>query len=257
MRVFSKLLAVVLGWHDQPERVWPVVMIKTQRPTWTILLACLTCACFAANKEVEDLLTQMRRAYSSVKSARLIVKTTSPRFGDQVLTTELSYARERKIHAKLSGLQTLNGRSIVFVSDGKKISVEDLAGNIKNADFDLDFIPVPVNLESMSFWDWKRQLSTAPGANMNKSSFKLRKNVSWNKKNWTVLEEKADGQGVSVDYFIDPKTAFIHRVMVYDYSKKTVSQETVITKLERDPKLNSNLFKIKVPSIKSESRVNS
>lgn len=223
-------------------------MIMNKRPLVALIAGLLAATSFGADQEVEKLLARMREVYSGTKTAKMVIKTTGPRFGKSVITTELTYMKERKIFAKLSGFESLKGRTRTFVSDGQRVSVDDFTGSVRQLDFDLDFIPMPVNLESMSFWDWKRQLSTTVGSNMHESTFKLRKDVSWNNKTWIVLEEKADEQKVSVDYFIDPKTALIHRVQVYDFNKKILSTETVLTKLERNIKVDGSLFKLKKAS---------
>lgn len=221
------------------------MMIMNKRPLVALIVGLLAATSFGADREVEKLLARMREVYSGTQTARMVIKTTGPRFGKSVITTELTYMKERKIFAKLSGFESFKGRTRTFVSDGQRVSVDDFTGSVRQRDFDLDFIPMPVNLEAMSFWDWKRQLSTTVGSNMHESTFKLRKDVSWNNRTWIVLEEKADQQNVSVDYFIDPKTAIIHRVQVYDYNKKILSTETVLSKLERNIKVNESLFKVK------------
>lgn len=220
-------------------------MIMNKRPLVALMVGLLAATSFGADQEVEKLLARMREVYSGTKTARMVIKTTGPRFGKSVIVTELTYMKERKIFAKLSGFESLKGRTRTFISDGQRVSVDDFNGNFRYRDFDLDFIPMPVNLEAMSFWDWKRQLSTTPGSNMNKSTFKLRTNILWNNKNWIVLEERAEAQKVSVDYFIDPKTALIYRVQVYDLPKKVLGTETILTKLERNAKVDSGLFKVK------------
>lgn len=220
-------------------------MIMYKRPLVALMVGLLAATSFGADREVEKLLARMREVYSGTKTARMVIKTTGPRFGKSVIVTELTYMKERKIFARLSGFESLKGRTRTFISDGQRVSVDDFNGNFRYRDFDLDFIPMPVNLEAMSFWDWKRQLSTSVGSNMHESTFRLRKEVPWNNKNWIVLEEKAEQQKVSVDYFIDPKTALIYRVLVYDYNKKTLTTETVLTKLERNIKVDGSLFKVK------------
>jgi outer membrane lipoprotein-sorting protein len=211
------------------------------------VLVLLATTAFGADKDVEQLLAKMRETYSGTRTARMVVKTTGSRFGKDPITTELTYMKERKIYAKLSGQSSLPGRSRVFISDGKKVSIDDLSGNVQQSEFDLDFIPMPINLEAMSFWDWKRQLSTAEGANMHDSRFRLRKDVSWNGKSWLVLEETAYGQNVYAEYYIDSKTSLIHRVLVYalkDDKKGKLNLETVVTKLERNIRVDSKLFKV-------------
>lgn len=209
------------------------------------LMVAATSFAFAEDEEVEKLLARMREVYSSTRTAKITVKTSGPRFGKETVTTDITYMKERKIYAKLTGTHVAPGGARFFISDGQKVSVEDLSKNVQAGRFDLDFIPIPVNLEVMSFWDWKRQLSTAPGANMEESEMKLRKGVQWSGKEWWVLEETANGQNVYVDYYIDPKTALIHRVQVYDLRRKQLRTETVVTKIERNVRVDPNLFKVK------------
>lgn len=221
------------------------MMNMIKRPLVAIFLGLLAGSSHAVDQEVERLLSRMRNVYSSTMTARLVIKTTGPRFGKNTITTDLTYMKERRIYAKLSGFESLKGRTRIFVCDGQKISVDDFAGNPQLLDFNPDVIPLPINLEAMSFWDWKRQLSTSKGSNMEHSSFKLKKGVRWNNKSWWVLEEKADGQNVYVDYFIDPTTALIHRVQVYDIHKRNMITETVVAKVDRNIKVDPNLFKVK------------
>jgi hypothetical protein len=114
---------------------------------------------------------------------------------------------------------------------------------------------MPINLEVMSFWDWKRQLSTDPGSNMEESKFKLVQGESWNGKKWTVLEETAYGQNVFVRYFVDPSSSLIYRVLVYDLGRTKLQVETVVKKLERNIKVDPKKFEIKAEINSSRHRV--
>jgi|GEM_PF-3232597 len=186
----------------------------------------------------------MRATYKETKTAHVVLKSTNSRFGKN-LTVDVFYMRERKIHATIEGLPSMHGKTWQFTSNGDEVQYDDLSGNVQSGDFDLDNIPMPVNLEVMSFWDWERQLSTASGGNMERSRFKLVKNESWNGKKWTVLEETAYAQDVFVRYFIEPSSSLIYRVLVYDLSKDSLRQETTVTKLDRNIKLSKRMFEIK------------
>ena len=199
----------------------------------------------AADPDVEKLLARMRQVYSTTNTAKITVRTTGLRFGKSQITSEIIYMKERKIRAKISSSGSAVGRTRLFISDGEKYSADDLSGNVQHGKFDLDSIPIPINLEAMSFWDWKRQLSTSPGANMELSKFKLESGVKWYGKEWIVLSETAHGQNVYVDYFVDPKTALIYRVQVYDLQKKQLRVETVVMNLDRNISVDPALFKIK------------
>jgi outer membrane lipoprotein-sorting protein len=198
----------------------------------------------AADKEVEALLAKMREAYSGAKTAKITIKTTGARFGEDTITTEVVYMKDRKIFAKTTGAGPFSGKPRTFISDGNMVSFTDFSGNTQRTRFDFDLIPIPVNLEAMSFWDWKRQLSTSPGSNMEKSKFKLFRK-SWNGKQWVVLGETAHGQSVYVDYYIDPKTNLIHRVQVYDIGQKQLRLETVVAKFELNVRVDPGIFKVK------------
>lgn len=209
----------------------------------------------AADQEVESLLAKMRQVYSSAKTAHVVVKTTARRFGDQAVTTDLTYKREMKIAAKVYNLPTLKGKVWNYVCNGKDVSLDDLAGHVQRTTFDPDFIPMPINLEAMSFWDWKRQLSTSKGSNMEFSTFKLAKDVAWNNKKWTMLEETANGQKVFARYYIDPKSSLIYRVQVFDLVGRQQRLETVVIKLELNRPVNDAYFRLREPTKSPMKRI--
>jgi len=199
----------------------------------------------AADKEVEDLLAKMRAKYSSAKTAHIITRATSSSLGKSAVTVDVVFQQKAKIRAKVFGLPFMKGKTWNFISDGSKIASDDFTGHPQYSEFDPDHIPMPVNLEVMSFWDWERQLSTEKGANMEHSKFKLIANEAWDGKKWTVLEETAYGQSVFVRYFIDPKTYLIGRVIVYDIKRSVQRQEMVVKKIEINQKVNSRIFEVK------------
>jgi len=208
--------------------------------------ALLWAASFAlgADKEIEELLAKMRSAYGGTKAAHVVVKTINVKFSKKPVVVDLYYMSGRKIRASVDGLPSLQGRTYRYTSNGTRIAYDDFSGNVQYGQFSLD-VPIPVNLEAMSFWDWKRQLSTSPGSNMEASRFKLVRSEAWNNKKWLVLEETAYGQNVFVRYFIDPASSMIYRVMVYDLSRREMRQETVVTKLDRNPRIDSKMFDFK------------
>lgn len=209
-----------------------------------------------ADREVEELLSKMRSVYSGSKTAHVLVTATSVRFGKNPIKVDLYYASPRKIKAKVDGLPSMRGKTWHYVSDGKRVASDDFTGTPQVGSWDPDSFQMPINLEVMSFWDWKRQLSTTEGSNMEKSQFKLIKGESWNGKKWTVLEETAYGQGVFVRYFIDPSSSLIYRVLVYDLGRTKLQVETVIKKIERNIKVDPKMFEIRVEiSAPSRNRV--
>lgn len=194
-----------------------------------------------AQKPVEDLFLKMRKAYQAIDTASLQARL---RFyapsATQTGIMSVDYARPFKIRYTAEVGQNRvqrysDGKQVVTIRDGNrtetaKINVDTVGGQ------------VPGNLEWLCFFDWKRQLSTTPGNNMAKSTFKLIPVQKWNGKNWIVLEETAPEVNVGVRYFIDPRTYLIWRCDVKSLSTKKETVRTEVTKLVLHPKLNPAIF---------------
>ena len=194
-----------------------------------------------APKPVEELFLKMRKAYQAVDTVRLQARLRfySPS-ASQTGVLSLEYAQPNKIrYAAEVGQNRVqrfsDGKKVVTIRDGSrtetdKITVNTLGGQL------------PGNLEWLCFFDWKRQLSTTPGNNMAKSTFKLIPKEQWNGKSWIVLEETAPEVNVGVRYFIDPRTYLIWRCDVKSLSQKTQTARTEVTKLELHVKLDPSIF---------------
>lgn len=165
----------------------------------------------AADKEVEDLLAKMRKAYSSISSATMEVgvKVNSQQSGWQSGVLKVDYASPFKVHFK----SAVGENQIERFSNGKKVVTirNKTVNSTEKVDVDTVGAGIGGNLEWLCLFDWKRQLSTDAGANMNESKLKVSTGEEWNGKKWTVLDETAENVGVSVRYFIDPKTYLIWR----------------------------------------------
>lgn len=201
----------------------------------------------AADKDVEALLAKMRDAYKGVKTAKFTATTyIQGPFGQQGVTGQFSYSTPNKIHALVMGLPAAGGNDVVLTSDGKMMQAEGLEGRSGKRPFDEQAIveALPFNLETLNFWDYPRQLSTAEKGNMHDSQLKIVKKETWNGRDWLVLEETAPKSNVFCRYFIDPKTNLMWRTVVMDLSKKTVQFDVRLTKLELGAKLADSLFKI-------------
>ena len=196
-----------------------------------------------AQKPVEELFLKMRKAYQSVDTVSLQARVRF--YGPSVTQTgilSLDYARPNKIRYSAEvGANRIqrfcDGKKVVTIRDGNrteavKITVDTLGGQ------------VPGNLEWLCFFDWKRQLSTTPGNNMAKSTFKLIPKEPWNGKNWIVLEETAPQVNVGVRYFIDPRTYLIWRCDVTNLATKKQAARTEVTKLVLHPKLDPSIFSV-------------
>jgi outer membrane lipoprotein-sorting protein len=195
----------------------------------------------AAELPADELLKRMRAAYQGVATASLAVRIRreNPEGTDSGLLT-LDYARPNRIrYASRIGTVEIrrycDGKQVVTVRPGMrdteiKIDVDTLGGQI------------PGNLEWLCFFDWKRQLSTAKGANMFGNGLKVIPAESWRKRSWIVLEETASNMGIFVRYFIDPKTFFIWRCDVHRTSDNKLVTMTEVQKLATGVPLAAKLF---------------
>ncbi len=205
-------------------------------------------SCFAvslspgeAQKPVEDLFLKMRKAYQSIDTASLQARLRF--YGPNATQTgimSVDYARPFKIRYTAE----VGQNRVQRFSDGKKVVTIRGENRTETEKINVDTVggQLPGNLEWLCFFDWKRQLSTTPGNNMAKSTFKLIPKESWNGKSWIVLEETAPQQQVGVRYFIDPRTYLIWRCDVKNLSTKKQTVRTEVTKLVLHPKLDPKIF---------------
>jgi len=217
----------------------------TMRSLAASVLALAASAAFAADKDVEEILRVLRQNYSTAKTARLEVQSYMRELGDlQLLTTQLQYSKPGKFRMVTRG-PSMDANALLMVCDGKSSYTKDPNGKETREKFDPDKIATPVNLEALCFWDWKRQLSTAKGDNMNASQLRLLKRETWKDKDYMVLEEKAPKSGVFVRYYIDPAKKFIVRTAVYSLEDASVLlQDHKVTKFELNPKLDPTSLKV-------------
>ena len=201
-----------------------------------------------ADKNVETLLAHMRDAYGTVNAATYT--TQSIAYGNDgskdSYITEFAYKKPNMIRGILKGGQ-LGDNTLTSISDGNTITVSSSTGGGANGEkFTMDgyekYVPV-TNLESICFFDWDRQLSTAEGKNMASSTFHLVRHEKWNDKDWMVLEETAKKDSLFVRYFIDPKTFFIWRTNVKKLDDKKDQLDAWITKLDTNATLDDSIFK--------------
>jgi outer membrane lipoprotein-sorting protein len=199
----------------------------------------------AADQQVEALLGHMRDAYKSVKSATFRTESTVYPKDEPSEDFSCDFAYRSpdliRIVLKASGAK---GGVVTEVSNGKKITISTSLGSPPEQDYSVENIEkgLPVNLESLSFWDFDRQLNTATGKNMAQSTFKIVKDEEWNGKHWIVLEETAKKDNVLCRYFIDPKTYFIWRTRVKDLTTNKDQMDAHFTKLNPDAGLTEDSF---------------
>jgi len=198
-------------------------------------------AASAADKAVEDLLSNMRKAYSSISGATMevAVRVNTQQNGWQSGVLKVDYGRPLQIRFKSEvGANRVerysNGKKVVTIRNGSKSSTDKV---------DVDTVggQLQGNLEWLCFFDWKRQLSTEKGANMNESKLKL-DSEEWNGKKWTVLDEKAENVGVGVRYFIDPKTYLIMRCDVTSLQLNQLVVKTEVKAVKLGVKHPASIF---------------
>ena len=206
-------------------------------------VAALAVLASAADAQTEALLAQMRNAYRSAKTARFNVNSSFKSLkGFNKYVNSFSYKAPNRIRLAITS-PTVKG-TLVKVTDGKKISLsgQGFKAPVQAYSIDQFEASLPVNLESLCFWDWDRQLSTAKGHNMAASKLAI-KTESWNGKTWTVLEETATAQQIFVRYYVDPQSHLIWRTHVFTTAKKEIS-DAVVTSMSINVPISDSVFNV-------------
>lgn len=204
-----------------------------------------------ADPDVEALLTKMRDAYKNAKSARFDVNIAieGEDGDDEKLEASAKVLVASGNRARIEFTPKIEGesRTAYYIQDGKKMGLGEAPDKLKSVPFDEDddeSFPFPLNLETLSFWQWKKQLSTDEGANMHDSKLKIVEDVDWNGKKWLTLEETAEKSKVFVRYYIDPKTNLIWRCEVKDLETLKPQMDVAISNLETDVETKDDDFKV-------------
>jgi len=213
-----------------------------------VLCAALSAGALAADKEVEDLLAKMRKAYKNIGTVTFKLESTIlAENGDIVIHMIGGFRSPNKMYIDIN----FDDNRVKVVSDGKKVYV--VAGNsdrVMEMPYDIDVMGQVLqgaNLEVINFYDWERQLSTGQlpsgeDANMHDSKLSIRKNEKWNGKTWLVLEEAAPQVGVYVEYYIDPKTSLVWRTVQMSIDKEFTRGDYILKSLKRGAKISDKRF---------------
>jgi hypothetical protein len=180
----------------------------------TLALVASALATTTLAEEPKELLSKMRAAYESAKSAKFRVNITRLQPNGEInILMDAEFAAPNLYRASV----TTNGmKDFELWCDGKKITAVDSASEAKDVvDYGIDPLGerIPGNLESISFFDWKRQLNMVDG-NMKGNKLTVYTGREWGGKKWTVLEEVVADQPIDVDYYVDPTTHLIWRTVV-------------------------------------------
>jgi outer membrane lipoprotein-sorting protein len=217
------------------------------KPMLAVAFAVISAAALAADQDVETLLSHMRDAYKSVKAATY--KTTVTSYEATASATEtyeldVAYKAPNLMRFVINS-DSIPGGHATVISDGDNVSVSAGQNTQDLGKYTADSVEknVPSNLESICFWDWDRQLSTASGKNMEHSTFKIDKDLIWEGKHWIVLEETAKKDDVVCKYYIDPKTFLIWRTRVNTLSNGKDVMDAKLTTLDTKANLSDAMFK--------------
>jgi len=209
-------------------------------------LSLATSICLAADKDVEAMLKTLRESYKKVKSARFEVQAVLPEAGgdDNPINSTVQYRAPLSFRI-VSKAKSMGPSEVLLISDGKQLYSKTPDGKTTKKALNLDEPGAFLNLESLCFWDYKRQLSTDTGANMHDSQLRLLKRETWKDRDFMVLEEKAPKSKVFVRYYIDPKTKLIMRTTVYDLEDTaTIRGDYRITKVDQAADIPANATQI-------------
>lgn len=209
----------------------------------------LSAVSMASDAKVEELLAKMRDAYKAVKSARLEVEMVG--YGEEEQKLEASakvlYSGPKDARVEFTPKNVQSDEPVVafYIQDGKKMGVGPAADKLTSRPYDEEEFPfILMNLETLSFWQWDKQLNTAEGKNMNGSDLKIVEDVEWEGKKWLTLEESVEKNDIFVRYFIDPKTHFIWRCQVKELESMKPRFDSWLTKLDTDIEVDKDQFKI-------------
>lgn len=213
-----------------------------------LCLAIVSAACLGMageDKSVEKLLTKMRTNYRAVKSA--VFTTNGMRLTQNgkksQLRSETQFIAPKKVYSKIVGAKSVAKEPVAFVTDGRLFSVQGIPGRGRVE----KFVPnqtqliglVPLNLESLCFWDYAIQLNNSSAGNMAQSKLSLESDT-WKGKKWTILREKA--QGLDIRYFIDPQSLFIWRTVVKRSVDNMVVGDYYLETLKINTAVSPSLF---------------
>ncbi len=162
-----------------------------------------------ADAPSENLLSKMRAAYAKVGSAKLRLDVTRLGRDGEIhhIAGNVAYLKGNRLLAEMVRDKTIPVR---LKTDGHMMNA-GTGTSLRQQAFSLAAMErvLPVNLETICFWDWQRQLSTDTAGRMYQSTLHVLPNQKWKGKNWLVLEETVPGEAIR--YYIDPATYLIRR----------------------------------------------
>lgn len=211
--------------------------------SFVVLLAATS---FGNSLDVEGLLGKMRDAYKGTKSAQVEVKLELKSDGEETLNATASVTFASPKRAKVVFRPEGEGAPppLTYIQDGKKMQATVSEDQKMTREYDEDEFPLPLNLETLSFWQWEKQLSTAEGANMKNSELKVVEDVEWNGKKWITLEETVKKDDVFIRYYVDPNTFLIWRCEIKDLESMVTRLDVTVTEMKTGIEVDESMFAI-------------
>ncbi len=194
----------------------------------------------AALAELEN----ARNAYLALSTAKLKVSfDTKDTHGRELKgTADILFQAPNKLRAIIA---LEKSKTTTVVCDGKQFTVLlPKGGWLKNYSPDELAKVLPLNVETLSLFNAKTELSASAGGGMEGSRLSLIKNEDWNGKKWDVLEERSKPDDVFDRYFIDPQTHLIWRVIDASLTSGKVYTETKVQSMTLGEPISAEKFQL-------------
>lgn len=215
------------------------------RATCIALLVAAVSAAQAESLTPDKLLAQMRNAYAKVRSATFATKAKV--FDEKtqkmrVVRSETEFLAPGYASIKVPGAKSLNGEPIGILHNSADLILLGLPSERRHRAYSVGEVTrtVPMNLESLCFWDYARQLSADKKGLMHGNKLSVQKPEKWKGKQYLVLQEVADT--VKAKYYVDPKTKLIWRTVWIYLPDKSLLQDCSLEWLNLNSEVNAKQF---------------
>ncbi len=191
-------------------------------------------------QDPEIVVKEVRDAYSQVTTARLTVtfEEHDPQGRRLSGTADTAFLRPNHIRTiikggKLSSAVYCDGRQIVTVREHDRRATPYSLANLEKE--------IPLNLETLCFVNYGKELSTSAGGGMYRSTLAVIESV-WKDKVWTVIEERNQSDDSTDRYFVGAKDHLIWRVVDMSYDRETTYSDLRVEKLSTGEPVPEDLF---------------
>jgi outer membrane lipoprotein-sorting protein len=193
----------------------------------------------------------MRAAYTAVDSVGLVVSITTK-------STEGQSDRRQSLRVQFAAGGQMRASTMenedesVIISNGIRVlQINGPPGSSVPQSYSTSVAAatLPGNLETLCFIDYDQQLNRTIGGNMYPSRLEIMPTRTWSSRTWTVLREIHPPTGGLIEYYIDPKSHFIHRTVTYSLGSGATLGDYRIRELNLNPQFSRNHFSLQnIPS---------